>query len=177
VLAPFEVSTNGRADWRILKAGLLLPASPSLIAALTPLATVAERDFTAMSRRTGVNDPWGSIPMALWKYRRGDYAGAAELCAGCLTNTNEYPVQIQTDRMILAMADWQLGRPAGAHAELAAGRAVIEDKFKNPLGLGNAHQGFWWDWVFARILLREALSLMATNSPSGLANQSILPTE
>jgi len=177
VLAPFEVSTNGRADWRILKAGLLLPASPSLIAALTPLATVAERDFTAMSRRTGVNDPWGSIPMALWKYRRGDYAGAAELCAGCLTNTNEYPVQIQTDRMILAMADWQLGRQAGAHAELAAGRAVIEDKFKNPLGLGNAHQGFWWDWVFARILLREALSLMATNSPSGLANQSILPTE
>jgi hypothetical protein len=177
VLAPFEVSTNGRADWRILKAGLLLPADPSLLAALTPLATVAERDFTAISRRTGVNDPWGSIPMALWKYRRGDYAGAAELCAGCLTNTNEYPVQIQTDRMILAMADWQLGRQAGAHAELAAGRVVIEDKFKNPLGLGNAHQGFWWDWVFARILLREALSLMATNSPSGLANQSIVPTE
>ena len=165
VVANFVLSTNGRADWRILKAGLLLPADPPLITSLTPLATVAEKDFTAMSRRAGVNDPWGAIPMALWKYRRGDFAGAAELCTLCLTNKNEYPVQIQTDRMILAMADWQLGRRTEAEAELAAGREVIEAKFKNPLGLGNANQGFWWDWVFARILMREAIALAESPPP------------
>jgi len=177
VLAGFEVSTNGRADWRILKAGLLLPANPALIASLTPLATVAERDFTALSRRTGTNDPWGAIPMALWKYRRGDYAGAAELCDHCLTNTNAYPVQIQTDRMILAMADWQLGRCAPARSALAPGRDFIEDKFKNPLGLGNSHQGFWWDWVFARILMREAINLMATTPPPLPSHPPLAPTE
>ena len=67
--------------------------------------------------------------------------------------------------MILAMADWQLGRRTEAEAELAAGREVIEAKFKNPLGLGNANQGFWWDWVFARILMREAIALAESPPP------------
>jgi serine/threonine protein kinase len=175
MVANFEVSTNGRADWRILKAGLLLPADPALITALSPLATVAERDFTVVSRRAGVNDPWGSISMALWKYRCGDYAGAAELCTLCLTNKNEYPVQIQTDRMLLALADWQLGRRAQAQGELVLGRDVILDKFKNPPGLGNAHQGFWWDWVFAGILMREASALVATNPPRAFSDKPPAP--
>jgi serine/threonine protein kinase len=175
MVANFEVSTNGRADWRILKAGLLLPADPALLTALSPLATVAERDFTVVSRRAGVNDPWGSISMALWKYRCGDYAGAAELCTLCLTNKNEYPVQIQTDRMLLALADWQLGRRAQAQGELVLGRDVILDKFKNPPGLGNAHQGFWWDWVFAGILMREASALVATNPPRAFSDKPPAP--
>jgi serine/threonine protein kinase len=175
MVANFEVSTNGRADWRILKAGLLLPADPALITALSPLARVAERDYTVVSRRAGVNDPWGSISMALWKYRCGDYAAAAELCTLCLTNKNEYPVQIQTDRILLALADWQLGRRAQAQGELALGRDVILDKFKNPPGLGNAHQGFWWDWVFAGILMREASALIATNPPSVFSGKLSAP--
>ena len=175
MVANFEVSTNGRADWRILKAGLLLPADPALITALSPLARVAERDYTVVSRRAGVNDPWGSISMALWKYRCGDYAAAAELCTLCLTNKNEYPVQIQTDRMLLALADWQLGRRAQAQGELELGRDVILDKFKNPPGLGNAHQGFWWDWVFAGILMREASALVATNPPPVFSGKPSAP--
>jgi len=113
--------------------------------------------------------------MALWKYRCGDYAAAAELCTLCLTNKNEYPVQIQTDRMLLALADWQLGRRAQAQGELELGRDVILDKFKNPPGLGNAHQGFWWDWVFAGILMREASALVATNPPPVFSGKPSAP--
>jgi hypothetical protein len=57
------------------------------------------------------------------------------------------------------MAYFQLGRDAEAEAELARGRDAIEGKFKTRLDRGTPIQGFWFDWLFARILLREAMAL------------------
>ena len=57
----------------------------------------------------------------------------------------------------------QLGRAADAEAELAAGRDIVESKFKSRLG--TPVQGFWFDWIFARVLLRESAGLFEAPLP------------
>jgi hypothetical protein len=39
---------------------------------------------------------------------------------------------------------------------------MIDTKFKNLLDRGSGVQGFWFDWVFAKILLREAKGLIVS---------------
>ena len=41
---------------------------------------------------------------------------------------------------------------------------MIETRFQHPLDHGNAETGMWYDWVFARILLREAEALIGDGS-------------
>jgi hypothetical protein len=50
----------------------------------------------------------------------------------------------------------QLGEVESARFQLAQGRNQIERKFESSLDPGGAAQGYWFDWVFARILLDEA---------------------
>ena len=53
-----------------------------------------------------------------------------------------------------------MNRPEEARAELSQGEKLIEDKFRSGLDRGTGVQGFWFDWVFAHILLREATTLI-----------------
>ena len=53
-----------------------------------------------------------------------------------------------------------MGKKSEAEAELNQGREMIESKFKSGLDRGSGVQGFWFDWVFAKILLREAKGLI-----------------
>jgi hypothetical protein len=171
-IANFAFPNNGNAAWRILKVSLLLPADDKTLATLSPLAKVAEAHFNIIARRSGVNDLWGagSIPIALWKYRCGDYSAAAKVCETCLAGKSQAAVQAMTDRIILAMSAWQLGRHELAKSELVEGRGIIEAKFAGDLGHGDVHQGFWWDWVFARILLREATAMIEQSPPPAGSN-------
>ena len=63
------------------------------------------------------------------------------------------------------MADHQLGRTGEAAAELKLGRDAIEARFGDGLERGDGELGFWFDWVFARIMLQEALALNASPVP------------
>jgi hypothetical protein len=53
-----------------------------------------------------------------------------------------------------------MGQSAEAGTSLDKGREAIENEFANGLDPGDGSRGFWFDWVFARILLREATVLM-----------------
>jgi hypothetical protein len=174
VIANFPFMANGNAAWRILKVSLLLPADDTLIASLSPLAKVSEDYYNQLGRRPSDSELWGagSIPIALWKYRCGDYRAAVKVCEACLTHLSdkkEVEVPKTTDRIILAMADWKLGRHAEAESELAQGRTIIEAKFAGDLGRGDARQGYWWDWVYARILMQEAAGLIENTPPPAKA--------
>jgi hypothetical protein len=59
------------------------------------------------------------------------------------------------------MSDFQRHRMSEAREELANGRRIIEDKFNAGITAGNNMEGMWYDWVFARILLREAQAMSA----------------
>jgi serine/threonine protein kinase len=173
VIASFIGSTNGIACSRILKTSLLFPQDKKMMASLSPLADVAEKYFEPLASHTPVDAKaaWGSIELALWKYRAGDNAAAIKWCQRCLTCPDQLPTRIAMGRMILAMANCHLGQTDEARSQLAQGTGLIEAKFKNDLDRGDARQGVWWDWVFDRILMREAAALIGgTSNPADSDN-------
>ena len=101
------------------------------------------------------------------EYRRGNFEKAAGWCQQSLNYPEHIAPRTATARIILAMSDQKLGKTNEARSELAEAREIIENKFKNPLDLGTPMQGFWFDWLFARILLDEATALVE-GSPKNL---------
>jgi hypothetical protein len=56
------------------------------------------------------------------------------------------------------MALFHEGKVEEARANVARARKIVDAGFARRLDVGNGAQGYWYDWVFARILLREAES-------------------
>jgi hypothetical protein len=107
------------------------------------------------------------VSLALFEYRRGDFPRAVQWCQRCLAYSESNAPRTATARVILAMSRIQLGQDRSARSELAGGREIIESKFRNPMDGGTPVQGFWFDWVFARILLRESVAMLETAPASG----------
>ncbi len=164
-VARFAGTTNPVAAERTVKISLLLPANRKAMDALAPLAGVAAKAFANVAGDDTNADAvfhaaWGSISVALMDYRRGNYLQASAWCRRCLAYPGDNPPRIATARVILAMSCYQLGQAPEAASELAQGRESIRGKFNDGLDLGSAAHGFWFDWIFARILLREATTLV-----------------
>jgi tetratricopeptide (TPR) repeat protein len=152
---------------RIVKICLLQPVNERLIAALSP---VAEATAKSVAASDAGGDPfqaaWHSVSLALFEYRKGNYTEAEMWCRRCLAYPEYNAPRAATAHVILALACQQLGRTGEARSEMANGRDIIEGKFKVPIDRGTPVQGFWFDWVFARILLREAAVLVETPGPN-----------
>jgi tetratricopeptide (TPR) repeat protein len=162
---------------RIIKISLLLPANKNVMKALEPLAVIAEKSFATNITANGdvFLAAWRSVSLALMEYRRGDYAKASDWCRRCLSYPEYNAPRAATARVILAMSCQHLGQTDEARSELTQARDMIEDKFKNGLDRGTGVQGFWFDWVFARILLREAMGLMGETPPPPGTHNSHIP--
>jgi serine/threonine protein kinase len=158
-LTRFASTTNGVAAERIVKICLLKTSSLKLMKSLAPLARVAE-DAYAMpcthDKDTAFRAAWESLSLALWEYRQGHYARSADWARRCLACPEPNASRTATAHVELALALWQTGQKDEAIKELSLGRESIEGKFKSDLDQGSGEQGFWFDWVFARILLEEA---------------------
>jgi serine/threonine protein kinase len=139
---------------RILKISLLLPADKKLLASLGTLATATTKYFGEADAGGDVfQAAWLSVSLALWEYRAGNYPRAVDWCRRCLAFPEANAPRTATAHIIMAMSLQREGKLADAQAELLAGREIVESKFKSRVG--TPVQGFWFDWVFARILLRE----------------------
>ena len=103
----------------------------------------------------------------MMEYRRGNWAKAAECSRTSLGYADGSPAQTANARIILAMVCCQLHQDGEAGVELARGRELIRSRFINGLSYGNDVQGRWFDWLIARIYLREATALMEeTTTPT-----------
>ncbi|HEY0946180.1 MAG TPA: serine/threonine-protein kinase [Opitutaceae bacterium] len=148
---------------RIVKISLLSPASDNLLEALEPLAEAttrshADADAAADTFQAG----WRALALALFEYRKHNYAAAVVWCQRCLAYPETNAPRAATTHVILAQALHRLGRAEEAAATLAAGREIIDTKSKIRTDRGTPVQGFWFDWAFARILLREAEGLIGS---------------
>jgi tetratricopeptide (TPR) repeat protein len=157
----FTGGTHPFAD-RIVKISLLLPADQKLMKALQPLADVTTQSFATNADANAdiFMAAWSSVSLALVEYRRGNYVKAADWCQRCLNYREYIAPRTATAQIILAMSDQQLGKTNEARTQLAQAREIIGNKFKSQLDRGTPMQGFWFDWVFAQILLREAETLI-----------------
>jgi hypothetical protein len=157
-MARFVAETNGDAAGRILKTCLLLPPDETLKAQMKSLGVAAETFFTNSDPK--LMGGWSVIPVGLWRYRCGDYGQAAEWCRQCLDESNKTAAQQATIRIILAMCNFRTGQTKTAGIELAQAREAINLKFQQNLNRGDGGVGYWYDWAFARVLLREAEGLI-----------------
>ena len=162
VVARFINETNGDAAGRILKTCLLLPPDETLKAQMKSLGVAADNFFHQSDPK--LMGGWSVIPASLWHYRCGDYGQAAAWCRQCLNEDDKTSAQNVTIRIIFAMCNSRTGQTNTARIELAKARDTIDLKFQLNLERGDARMGLWYDWLFARILLREANALIESSS-------------
>ena len=150
---------GGDAAGRILKMCLLRPVDHSLMPLLQPLAKTTLEWYTTLDRRFTTG--WAEIPVALWWYRTGDI-DRAEACAQASAGGNEDRVSARyaTIRLIRTMIAFQKGKAEEGRRELLMAREIIGPA--QTQRRMNGTLGFWYDWAFAEILLREA-EAMAEN--------------
>jgi hypothetical protein len=150
---------------RTLKISLLSPADADLMKSLVKLS-----DVSASSMEKTAQDPimeaWRCVSIGLMAYREGSWSASQGWCQRCLSYTENNPSRIATAHIIQAMACFRLGERKLAHSELLEGRELITAEFKKGLNEGNGGEGFWYDWLFARILLREAEMLIEHSFPA-----------
>ncbi len=161
----FNETTNSNEAWRILRTSLLMPASKDRLASLKQLAEISENAFK-QSPEAPPGNPWGIIPVSLWKYRNGDYQATEKWCQRALAAPDKASPRDASIHTILAMTCFQLGRLPEAQNELNQGRAMIEERFANGVPKTETSPNYWWDWIYARILMREAVAMMSPNAMS-----------
>jgi hypothetical protein len=104
------------------------------------------------------------IPLSLWHYRKGEYSQVIELARPLADSPAGGDAQVPTIQAILAMTLWCQGETGEARATLARAREVIDRHFAVPMRMGDKSRGLWYDWLFARIMMREAALLIGEAS-------------
>ena len=150
---------------RIIKISLLLPPDQTLLKKLQPMADAVTKSFATNAESSDdiFLAAWRSISMALMDYRSGDCVKSSEWCNRCLNYPDYIAPRTATAHVILAMDDQKLGKGEASRAELAQARQIIENRYKLPMDRGTPSQGFWFDWQFAHILLKEASTIIDGN--------------
>jgi len=159
----FAGTSNPIDAERTVKISLLRPADESVMNDLKPLARLAAETFEKDEVNAGtytVMAAWRCMSLSLMAYREGYYPTAKEWGRKSLSYQQNNPARDATVHIIRAMASHQLEEWAEARSELVEGRRLIEAEFTAGLEPGNGAEGFWFDWLFARVLLREAERLI-----------------
>ena len=145
---------------RIIKISLLLPVEAALLKTIEPMAEASVASFDNGTNSEVFLAAWRSVSLALWEYRRGHFDETVAWCQRCLAYSEHIAPRSAAAQVLLAMADWNLHHRAQARAELAEVQTAIENHFKSGLDRGTGVEGFWFDWVFCRLLLTEAGALI-----------------
>ena len=152
---------------RIVKSCSLLPPSASLLAALSPLA---EKMVESIRTETDPNHwalPWQCMSLALFEYRRGNYAEAVNWGNRCLSFKQVSAMErVAGTQAILAISYRQLGQAEQARSALAKSRELVEERWKTPFTVNADSRGWWYDWFFAGILEREAAATIEPPAPA-----------
>jgi hypothetical protein len=143
---------------RVVKSCSVLPLSASRLTALSPLA---EKIAESIRNDTSPNQwalPWQCLSLALFEYRRGNYAEAVNWGnRGLSFKEDSAKERVAAIQAILAMSYRQLGQADPAASALAKSGELVEERWKSPFAIPNVNsQDYWYDWFLARILEREA---------------------
>jgi hypothetical protein len=98
--------------------------------------------------------------LALLEYRRANFCLAAKWCNRVLDYPESDPVHVCLAQTLLSMANERLQRPDQARLQLAAARDLIQPKFSDALQSNGDTDDFWFEWLYARVLWREARAMI-----------------
>lgn len=168
ILARFGDTPNPLAAQQALQSTLLLPADASYLSQLETLRALLEKThFNPKELKPGWESEfaaWRAWSLSLYEYRRGDYAKSLYWVDLALGLKPTKSALLDVVHLLRAMAQYRYGNVEVAREELKLARESLRKVFApelppvyEPKG---KNQGFWWDWVQARILLREAEALI-----------------
>jgi tetratricopeptide (TPR) repeat protein len=161
LIARYAGTDNPFIAERVVKACLLKPRSVELMRIVGRFYEVSEASLNQNSPDANLNmSAWGAYSLSLMTYRRGDYAQTIVWCQRSRDYDRGMLTRAMSVQTVLAMAHFRQGDVDAARAELAEPRLVIEDTFKQGIANLPRWEGFWFDWIIARINLREAEKLM-----------------
>jgi serine/threonine protein kinase len=155
VIARFAGTSDPVMAERVCKICLLMPADAETLRKLGTFYNVTTNrlnDFTDLDAKR-----WACVSLAIFEYRRGNYAKSAEWST--VTLGGRYDTYIAVAHIIRAMATQQLGHGAASRADFIQGRDAINPALKRgvivyEIGIGS------FDWMYAGILLKEANALI-----------------
>ncbi len=162
-IARFADTLNPISAEQVIKASLLAPTEPAQIRALAPLAAIVAQMVEGkdpLASHDPYMDAWRCFALSLFEHRRGNPEAALLWADRCLAHQNESAPRHISVSLLRAMACRQLQRESEARFDLARSRERLVERFRTPLESGDEQQGFWFDWIIARILLREATALI-----------------
>jgi hypothetical protein len=134
---------------------------------LEPLSEVSANSLQGQETPGDNMAAWRCVSLALMAYRQGYTPTAKVWCQKCLSYPDNNLGRIATAHIIQAMSCSQLGELETARTELESGRDLVAAEFAGGLQPGNGATGFWYDWLFTRILLREAEALIEKAPSAG----------
>jgi tetratricopeptide (TPR) repeat protein len=163
----FGDTANPRLIERMVKTCSLLPPSAALLAALSPLANTMRKSIPTDADRNDGALPWQCMSLAVFEYRRGNYAEAVNWGNRCLSFTQGAATEcVAVTQAILAMSYHQLGQAEQSRSALRKSRELVGERWKTPLTVNADSRGWWYDWVFARILEVEAGTTIEPPAPA-----------
>ena len=158
-LQRFGKTGNTVVAEQVIKAALLEPAGATILEQLVPLAERVRGNLSPAGPsddRDAHMSAWSAFSLTLFEYRRGHPALAIEWGERCLAYRIENPPRRAAALAILALALDQLGRRNEANRALAEARTISASRPDNTLPKNGGREGFWFDWINARVLVREA---------------------
>src|SRR5208283_4849075 len=154
----FKGTTDAGDAEYIMQAGLLRPLDNASAAALEPFVQFLERAVASaepLKEETFVPASWDLTLLGLFEYRRGNYGKALDDCQRSLVTCTYMAMPAATDRVIRAMCFSKLGDKASSRSELDSAKSLVQS------GLNIGYDRWNWPrWVFARLLLQEADSMI-----------------
>lgn len=157
VLSRFKGTANEETAQNVMTIALLLPAGGTAIPGLEPYVDILERAIAkAGQRQQQFFDAPDLMLLGLLEYRRCNYVKAMELCRRSLELCPYVTIPTVLDRLVLAMSFHQLGDDAAARSELQRARSLAQSGL-----IWDFDKWHWREWVFVRLLLREAGRLIS----------------
>jgi hypothetical protein len=102
--------------------------------------------------------PKVALALALAEYRAGHFDTAATWCRRLLAYPECSAAEFAEARVLAGLAGQALHRPEEGRRQLETARDAIHQKFAGEIEAGSKTEGFWYEWLFARVLLTEAAS-------------------
>ena len=152
-------TTNPIAAEHLVKTSLLLPADPSVMQQMDPLAKILTNSLASNDPK--INDrsfyaSWRTIALALLEYRQGNFTNAIHWLDQSCTYPGQALSCVATIHILRGMALSRLGKDQEADAELKLGRQMVDESFQKKIEWNYNQTGSLPSWLMARIFLREA---------------------
>jgi hypothetical protein len=163
----FAGSSSALDASRLVHAILLAPVDERLLQRLDRLKPVMEEFGTEAESENGRDREfalWRAFGLALLEYRQGNYQRAKHWADFAMSFKDSRDYINGALEPVHAMIRFRLGDVETARADLARTRKRIDKAFAPELPAAyepfGQYQGFWWDWIIARTLFREAEALI-----------------